>query len=64
MPNELEQLMQDQIIICKALSLLKVMSRKNDKLLTEEEQERLPYLSEKEMHKLVMLEKGVGNDNK
>ena len=64
MTSELDQLYQDQVIICKGLSLLKVMSRKNDKLLTEQEQERLLELSVIEMAKLLMLEKELENDNK
>lgn len=71
MNSNLEQLLQDQIIICKGLTLLKIyISNENNEflsnveILTKEEKERLPELSELEMKKLVMLEKELKNDNK
>lgn len=58
MKSKLEQLYEDQTIICKGLNLLKVY----DVLLTKEEQERLFKLSELEMGKLVVLERELEND--
>lgn len=69
MNSNLEQLLQDQIIICKGLTLLKIyISNENNEFLSnveillKEEQERLPILSEIEMKKLVMLEKRLENE--
>jgi len=64
MTSKLEQLYQDQIIICKDLNLLKAYVDYNviDELLTEEQQERLFKLSELEMGKLVVLEMELEND--
>lgn len=64
MKSKLEQLYEDQIIICKGLNLLKVYVENNElvEFLTKEEQERLFKLSELEMGKLVVLEKELEND--
>lgn len=64
MKNKLEQLYEDQIIICKGLNLLKVYVDYNEigELLTKEQQERLFKLSELEMGKLVVLEKELENE--
>lgn len=65
MKNKLEQLYEDQIIICKGLNLLKVYVENNElvEFLTKEEQERIFKLSELEMGKLVVLERKLKNDN-
>lgn len=65
MKNKLEQLYEDQIIICKGLNLLKVYVDYNEigELLTKEQQERLFKLSELEMGKLVVLEKELENEH-
>lgn len=59
MKSKLEQLYEDQTIICKGLNLLKSYLGGNeiDYLLTKEEQERLLELSESQMVKLVILER-------
>lgn len=64
MASKLEQLYEDQTIICKGLSLLKVLVNRNEigDLLTEEQQKRLFKLSEIEMGKLVILEREKQND--
>ena len=64
MKSKLEQLYEDQIIICEGLSLLKVYvnRRKIGKLLTKEQQERLFKLSVIEMAKLITLEMELKND--
>ena len=64
MTSKLEQLYEDQIIICKGLNLLKVYVDYNEigELLTKEQQERLFELSELEMGKLVVLERELEND--
>ncbi len=58
MANKLEQLYEDQTIICKGLNLLKVYVNSGEigELLTKEQQERLFKLSVIEMSKLVTLE--------
>ena len=64
MKSKLEQLYEDQTIICKGLNLLKVYVDYNEigELLTKEQQERLFKLSELEMGKLVVLERELKND--
>lgn len=64
MKSKLEQLYEDQIIICKGLNLLKVYVENNElvEFLTKEEQERLFKLSELEMGKLVVLEKELKDE--
>ena len=66
MASKLEQLYEDQTIICKGLSLLKVLVDRNEisDLLTEEQQKRLFKLSEIEMIKLVTLEMGLERGKK
>lgn len=61
MKSKLEQLYEDQIIICKGLSLLEVYDDfdKFGELLTQEQKERLYKLNELEMAKLVKLEKEI-----
>lgn len=64
MKSKLEQLYEDQTIICKGLNLLKVYVENNElvEFLTKEEQERLFKLSELEMGKLVVLEKELKDE--
>ena len=61
MKSKLEQLYEDQTIICKGLSLLKVYADDNeiDELLTQEQIERLYKLVEVEMVKLALLDKEI-----
>jgi len=64
MKSKLEQLYEDQIIICKGLCLLEVYDDfdKFGELLTQEQKERLYKLNDLEMAKLVVLEKEIKND--
>ena len=64
MKSKLEQLYEDQIIICKGLNMLKVYDDFYEfgGLLTQEQKERLYKLNELEMAKLVVLEKEIKND--
>lgn len=63
MKSKLEQLYDDQTIICKGLSLLKVYVDCNEigEFLTKEQQERLIKLRELELYKLAVLENEVNN---
>ncbi len=63
MKNKLEQLYEDQTIICKGLNLLKVYVDNNEigEFLTKEQQERLFKLSVIEISKLVTLEMELKN---
>ena len=63
MKSKLEQLYDDQTIICKGLSLLRVYVDYNEigDLLTQEQKERLNKLNELETTKLVVLEKEIKN---
>ena len=66
MKSKLEQLYEDQTIICKGLNLLKVYVDCNEigELLTKEQQERLFELSKLEMGKLVVFEKELEDGDK
>lgn len=60
--SRLEEILLDQEIICKALSLLETLCEEPNELLNKKELEILPKLRERELKKMAMLEARIEND--